>query len=166
MQFIQDLPRAIARSGQILDGVTIDGVVLERLLSNTDERGELIELLTTRDGEIDPIVHVYQVIAAPGSLRGWVYHKWQHDRLLFTLGDLEVQLFDTRQSSRTFKKHMVLRVGTARRCRLTLPPLVAHCVRNLGDMAAAFVNMPTRTYDPANPDKFRFDGNIDDLIHV
>jgi hypothetical protein len=47
-KFIQDTPRQIARSERILDGVTIDGVVLERLSQNTDDRGALIELLTTR----------------------------------------------------------------------------------------------------------------------
>ena len=95
-QFIQDAPREIGRSDRIFDGVTIEGVVLERLSPNTDDRGALIELMTTRDGPIEPIVHVYQVIAGPGSLRGWVYHKWQSDRLHFTLGDFEIQLFDIR----------------------------------------------------------------------
>jgi dTDP-4-dehydrorhamnose 3,5-epimerase len=164
-KFMQDSPRQIARSERILDGVTIDGVVLERLSPNTDDRGALIELLTTRDGPIEPIVHVYQVIAGPGSLRGWVYHKWQRDRLLYTLGDFEVQLYDVRPDSPTHGEHMVLRLGAARPCRLTIPSLVAHSVRNLGD-TAAFVNMPTRAYDPANPDKFRYDGGVEDLGRI
>jgi dTDP-4-dehydrorhamnose 3,5-epimerase len=165
-KFIQDAPRQIARSEPIVDSASIDGVVLERLSPNTDERGELIELLTTRDGPIEPIVHVYQVIAAPGSLRGWVYHKRQHDRLLFTLGDFEVQLFDIRPDSPTFAKHMVLRLGAAHRRRLTIPPLVAHSVRNAGDTAAAFVNAPTRAYDPADPDKFRYHGSVEGLGRI
>lgn len=159
--FIQDPPREIARSEPILDSVTIEGVRLERVVANADERGELIELLTTRDGRIEPMVHVYQVIAAPGSLRGWVYHRWQHDRLLFTMGDFEVRLFDVRPDSPTFGTHMVLNLGAAQRRRLTIPPLVAHRVHNKGDSAAAFVNIPTRIYDPANPDKFRLDRDID-----
>jgi dTDP-4-dehydrorhamnose 3,5-epimerase len=164
--FIQDMPREIARSERILDEVTIDGVILDRLRPNTDERGSLIELLTTRDGPIEPIVHVYQVIAAPGSLRGWVYHKWQHDRLHFTLGDLEIQLVDIRRDSPTCGNRMALHVGAARQCRLTIPPLVAHSLRNLGDSAATFLNMPTHPYDPTNPDKFRYGGNIAGLGQI
>jgi dTDP-4-dehydrorhamnose 3,5-epimerase len=160
-EFIQDTPQKIARSERVLDDVRIDGVTLERLSPNLDDRGALIELLTTRDGPIEPIVHVYQVIAAAGSLRGWVYHKWQQDRLHFTLGDFELQLWDVRPDSLTHGQHMVLRLGAARPCRLTIPPLVAHSVRNLGDTAAGFVNMPTRAYDPANPDKFRYDGVVE-----
>src|SRR5690242_15996021 len=80
-KFIQDAPCEIGRAERIVDLAFIDGVVLERLAPNTDDRGALVELLTTRDGAIEPIVHVYQVIAGPRSLRSWVYHKWQHDRL-------------------------------------------------------------------------------------
>ena len=143
--FRQDPPREIARSEPIVDSVTIDGVVLERVSANADDRGELIELLTTRDGPIEPIVHVYQVIAAPGSLRGWVYHKWQHDRLLFTMGDFEVRLFDVRPDSPTFGTQMVLHLGDAHRRRLTIPPLVAHRVHNRGDTAAAIVKEDYRS---------------------
>lgn len=162
-QFVQDSPRTIAKSERILDSVTIDGVLLERLAKNEDDRGALIELLTTRDGPIEPIVHVYQVIAGAGSFRGWVYHNRQHDRLHFTLGDFEVQLYDLRRDSPTYRNHMVLRLGAVRPQQLTIPPFVAHSVRNLGDTATAFINMPTRAYDPADPDKFRFEGSLEDL---
>ena len=161
--FTQDKPRPIAHATRIAEGTTIDGVVLVRLGPNTDSRGELIELLTTRDASIEPIVHVYQVIAAAGSLRKWVYHKWQHDRLLFTLGDFEVRLLDIRPDSATRGELMVLQLGADMQCRLTIPPFVAHSVRNRGDIAAAFVNMPTRIYDPANPDKFRYEGSVKGL---
>jgi hypothetical protein len=68
-QFIQDAPREIGRSDRIFDGVTIGGVVLERLSPNTDDRGALIELMTTRDGPIEPIVHVYQpAVCAAGCI--------------------------------------------------------------------------------------------------
>jgi dTDP-4-dehydrorhamnose 3,5-epimerase len=162
-QFIQDAPREIGRSDRIVDGMNIDGVILERLSPNTDDRGALIELLTTRDGPIEPIVHVYQVIAGPGSRRGWVYHKWQSDRLHFTLGDFEISLVDIRPDSPTHGQRLVLHLGAARPCRLTIPPLVAHSVRNRADTAAAFVNMPTRPYYPSNPDKFRYAGGLEHL---
>lgn len=160
LDFFQDKPRAIARSELITDGVTIAGVVLERLLPNSDHRGELVELLTTRDGSIEPIVHVYQVTAAPGSYRGWVYHKWQSDRLHYVLGELEVSLIDVRRDSLTSGNRMVLCLGGALKARLTIPPFVAHSVRNLGNEPASFINMPTRCYDPNNPDKFRFEGDL------
>lgn len=50
--------------------------------------------------------------------------------------------------------------------RLTIPPLVAHSVLNATDMATAFVNMPTRCYDPANPDKFRYNEPVEGSDHI
>ena len=47
----------------------IDGVTANALEMNSDERGVLYELLTTRGGLAEPIVHVYQVVAEPGSIR-------------------------------------------------------------------------------------------------
>jgi hypothetical protein len=44
-------------------------VLLTPLTLNSDDRGGLCELLTVRDGPIELIVHVYQVLAAPGSIR-------------------------------------------------------------------------------------------------
>ena len=55
----------------------IEGVTVSTLISHSDSRGSLCELLTTRDGPIEPIVHVYEVTALAGSIRAWVYHRWQ-----------------------------------------------------------------------------------------
>lgn len=165
LEFVQDKPRAIARSELIADGVTIAGVILEQLRPNSDDRGELTELLTTRDNSIEPIVHVYQVTAVPGSFRGLVYHKWQFDRLHFALGELEVGLIDIRRDSPTSGRRMVMHLGGALKARLTIPPFVAHSVRNRSDVAASFINMPTRCYDPANPDKFRCQGDLSKFLN-
>jgi len=162
LEFVQDAPRPIGRSARVTDGVSIDGVVIERLEPNADGRGRLIELITTRDEPIEPIVHVYQVIAEAGSRRGWVYHKWQHDRLAFTMGRFEIHLVDIRENSPTRGARMVLEAGEANPTRLRIPPYVAHAVINNG-ATACFVNMPTNIYDPNNPDKFRYSGDLDDL---
>jgi dTDP-4-dehydrorhamnose 3,5-epimerase-like enzyme len=59
---------------------------------------------------------------------------------------------------------MVLRVGASRPVRLTIPPYVAHSVLNKGSERAGFINMPTRVYDPSDPDKYRLEGGIEELI--
>ena len=161
-KFVQDTRREITHPERIEGGITIDGVVLERLVPNNDHRGSLIELMTTRDGPIETIVHAYQVICAPGSLRGWAYHKRQYDRFLFTMGDFQLSLLDIRPGSSTHGHRMDLYLGEAFKGRLRIPPLVAHAVRNIGITTAAFINMPTQVYDPANPDKFRYDGPSED----
>ena len=155
--FVSDLskpPVAAALAGTVATDV-IEGVTATPLIGNPDERGSLFELLTTRDGPIEPIVHVYQVVAAPGSIRAWVYHRHQHDRLAFTMGCFEVALYDLRPGSRTESRLNVFAVGAEQPCLLRIPPFVIHGVRNAGAEWGYFANLPTNVYDRKVPDKAR-----------
>jgi dTDP-4-dehydrorhamnose 3,5-epimerase len=154
-EFIQDKPLKIASSKILNNQSDIDGVKIEQLNPNCDKRGCLIELLTTREELEEPIVHVYKVEADAGSKRGWVYHKWQKDRLVFTESCFNIYLKDVRKDSQTFGKEMTIQAGIENKIRLTIPPFVAHRVDNIG-INGSFINMPTNFYDPKNPDKFRF----------
>ncbi len=134
----------------------IEGVELHRLVTYGDGRGDLTVLLSQHylpDAQTPP--HVYLVTAKPGSLRAWVYHKHQSDRLAFTDGALRLVLYDLRPSSPTYKCLNVIDAGADNPLLLTIPPLVIHGVQCRGTTDARFVNMPTRAYDPANPDKYR-----------
>ena len=137
----------------------IHGVVTRALTAHADHRGSLCELLTTRDGPIEPIVHVYQVRAEIGSVRAWVYHRRQTDRLAFTQGRFRVVLYDIRPGSPTRNLLNEFVLGRERSTLLQIPPYVIHGVQNIGSEAAAFVNMPTMTYRPDEPDKCRLDSD-------
>ncbi len=133
----------------------IAGVRLNRLSRNRDSRGDLTVLMS---GRYDPSLvapHVYLVTAAAGSVRAWVYHRFQSDRLAYTMGTFRVVLYDLRDDSPTKGVLNVLDVGAANPVMLTIPPFVVHGVQNRGAEAAQFINMPTRAYDPAAPDKSR-----------
>jgi dTDP-4-dehydrorhamnose 3,5-epimerase len=156
--FVPDRPAPGHGGGVVSDPAPsslIDGVKLTGLIRNEDARGSLHELLTTRDGPIEPVVHVYQVSAAPGSIRAWVYHRHQYDRLACTNGELEVVLYDLRPGSRTLHHLNVLRVGKNYPCLLRIPPYVVHGIRNKGAEWAHFTNMPTNAYHRDKPDKSR-----------
>lgn len=133
----------------------IHGVDLRRLTTNADGRGDLTVLMSDRLGDIYRTPHVYLVTAAARSVRAWVYHKRQSDRLAYTNGRIRVVLYDLRPDSPTYQALNVIDVGADNKILLTIPPFVVHAVQNLGDADAFFINMPTRAYDPANPDKSR-----------
>lgn len=133
----------------------IEGVRLQRLSTRADKRGDLTVLLSALKEPIVSPPHIYLVSAEPGSIRAWVYHKRQSDRLAYTNGEIRVVLYDLRTDSPTYQKLNVLDVGAANKVLLTIPPYVVHGVQNRGASAATFVNMPTNAYDPANPDKSR-----------
>lgn len=133
----------------------IHGVEMRRLEQKADGRGNLVVLMSDRFGETYRTPHVYLVTAAARSVRAWVYHRRQFDRLAYTLGRLRVVLYDLRPESPTHGALNVIDVGADNKIMLTIPPCVVHAVQNLGDEDTYFVNMPTRAYDPANPDKSR-----------
>lgn len=133
----------------------IAGVRLQHLVARRDGRGDLTVLFSTHYGGTLPPPHVYWVTAAPGSVRAWVYHERQADRLAYTNGSIRVVLYDLRPESVTFQHMNIIDVGADNPTLLTIPPLVVHGVQNRGALPATFVNMPTNAYDPANPDKSR-----------
>lgn len=154
--FAPDAARAPARiSADTIQEGLIDGVTVAPLTAHADTRGSLCELLTTRDGSIEPIVHVYEVTALPGSVRAWVYHRRQYDRLAFVSGRFRIALYDIRPGSPTLNMLNVFLLGREQPGLMRIPPLVIHGVQNLGSETASFVNLPTTAYDPAAPDKCR-----------
>ena len=144
----------------------IDGVRLNRLLTREDKRGDLTVLISDLNEVIAPVPHAYLVTAAPGSIRAWVYHKRQSDRLAYTNGSMRVVLYDLRPQSPTYRELNVIDVGGSNRVLLTIPPEVVHGVQNRGLTAATFLNMPTRAYDPAHPDKSRLPYNHPGIPYV
>lgn len=153
--FKPDIPFQLTPARPVSDPDMIDGVTLTPLTSRADGRGALTELMTTRDGVIEPIVHVYLVEAKARSVRAWVYHRFQYDRLAYTHGRFQIVLYDIREKSPTFNKLSSYIIGKERPVLLRIPPFVVHGVKNIGDADASFVNMPTKAYDPKNPDKSR-----------
>ncbi|MBL4807303.1 MAG: dTDP-4-dehydrorhamnose 3,5-epimerase family protein [Rhodobacteraceae bacterium] len=133
----------------------IDGVAMQRLNTFSDTRGDLTVLMSNIYDPTHHSPHVYLVTAAAKSVRAWVYHRHQHDRLAFSQGDFRVVLYDLRKDSPTYGKLNVLDVGENNKLLLTIPPFVAHGVQNRGALSAQFINASTKAYDPGRPDKSR-----------
>jgi dTDP-4-dehydrorhamnose 3,5-epimerase len=148
-------PHAGFHTGAARNEGMIAGVTVTALMPHSDSRGSLCELLTTRDGPIEPIVHVYQVTALGGSIRAWVYHRRQYDRLVFVNGHFRIALYDIRPDSPTLNMLNVFILGREQPGLLRIPPQVIHGVQNLSSETAMFVNLPTAAYDPKAPDKCR-----------
>lgn len=155
--FIQDKPTSkfIEKSAAPHASTLIEGVSMQGLAGGADGRGTLLELLSQRTQLQSPIVHVYQVHAEPGSVRAWVLHKRQTDRLAFTNGMFRIVLYDVRPDSKSYGQLNVFELGSSLKVLLSIPPFVVHGVQNYGSTSASFVNMPTAVYNSHDPDKFR-----------
>jgi dTDP-4-dehydrorhamnose 3,5-epimerase len=134
----------------------IAGVVVDRRTLHEDERGELVEIYNPAWGiHASPMVYAYFVSIRPGKVKGWVLHNRQDDRIFFFRGVVRVALYDSREDSATYKMLNVLVMSERSRGLLIIPRGVYHALKNIGTEDALFMNLPTRAYDHADPDKYR-----------
>lgn len=145
-------------------GVGIEGVDVRPAVTQADELGTVCEIWDERwSFASGPVPFVYTVTIRPGRVKGWIVHELQDDRLFFISGSVRVALFDARTESPTYGMVNVHHLGTNRRAIIRIPAGVFHAMRNLGTDDVVFVNLPTKPYDHANPDKHRLPIDTDSI---
>ena len=150
-------PQLATPEGKVV-GPVIDGVVVRPANTIVDERGEMFEIYDPAWGIMAaPLVYAYHVLIRPGKVKGWVYHELQDDRLTLVSGVVRIVLYDMREGSPTQGVVQEINLSERNRALVIIPRRVVHAVQNIGDCDATFVNLPTRAYDHANPDKYRID---------
>jgi len=115
----------------------IEGLVIRPVKPQVDQRGELVEIYNPAwKFHPEPLVYAYQVTLRPGSIRGWVIHKTQEDRIHICLGVQRWVFYDDRKDSPTHGliNQFVSPKGIALVC---LPRGVYHAVQNIGETGIA-----------------------------
>ena len=142
-----------------------DGCWLKPSNILTDSRGSLFEMGSNRHWGDEPIVHVYGVTLRPSVVKGWALHKEHDDRYFIMSGDMEVVMYDVRPDASTYGRLFRVTLSDKRRACLRIPAFVWHADHNPGTEDVLLVNMPTKAYDHANPDKYRLPLDTDLIPH-
>jgi dTDP-4-dehydrorhamnose 3,5-epimerase len=151
---VKDLP-TVSPAGERL-AKRIEGVVIRRAITQTDERGTLCEILNSAWGvHPAPLVSVYQFTIRPGKVKGWHVHRLHDDRIFISRGEVRVVLYDSREDSPTFGLVNEIFRSALDRDLMVIPIGVYHAHQNCGTEDALFISMPTRAYDHADPDVYR-----------
>lgn len=152
---IRQDPQTVTPSGQKVQPL-IDGLIIRHCPPLEDHRGELIEVFNP-DWAFDdaPLVYAYQVVLRPRSVRAWVVHKHQEDRMFTSAGVMRWAFFDARMDSSTQGQLNVMTISERNRTLIRIPRGVFHGVQNVGTGDAIMFNLPTVPYNHANPDKYR-----------
>ena len=155
--------QTVTPEGQRIEPL-IDGVKIRYAVTQVDERGTICEILSTAwDFHDAPISYVYEMSVAPGKIKGWVVHYEQEDRMFLRHGRVKIVLYDDRPESKTYKMVNVICLSDQNRALITFPRHVYHAIQNIGQNEAVMINMPTRPYNHANPDKYRLPLNNDKI---
>ena len=145
----------ITPSGELISK-RISGLVINRRPAIEDARGELVEVYNPAWGiHAQPMAYAYQASIRPGFVKGWVVHEKQDDRIYPVIGVMRWVFFDNRPESSTYKMLNDVTVSEHNRALIIIPKGVFHAVKNIGTYDAYFINLPTRAYDHADPDKRR-----------
>lgn len=139
----------------------IQGVVVKDLKLMPDERGFLMEILRRDDPLFQQFGQAYITAAYPGVVKAWHYHRVQTDYFCVLSGMAKVVLFDARAGSPTAGEINEFFLGEQKRQLLVIPPFVYHGYKNIGDTLCLLLNLPTETYNYAQPDELRADPHGD-----
>lgn len=145
----------------------IEGVIIKKMKSYSDDRGWLIELFR-KDGFIDykPAMS-YASVTHSNVIRGPHEHKEQTDYFCF-LGKFKLFLWDNRKDSKTYKNMKI--IENADRLTVIVPPGVVHAYKNTGKEDAIVLNFPDRLYAGWNKkekvDEIRYEDNTESLFKI
>lgn len=141
----------------------IEGVMIKKLRVIPDERGKLMEILRRDDEMFVGFGQVYMTTAYPGVVKGWHYHKKQHDNMTVVKGMMKIVLYDSRDNSSTYGEINEFFVGEHNPLLVHIPPYVYHGFKCVSVEEAIVVNTPTEVYNYGEPDEFRIDPHNNDI---
>lgn len=137
----------------------IDGVVLQPLARNADDRGYFEELIRVTDAWFqEGFGQLSHSKMFPGVVKAWHIHPTQIDWWYVASGRLMIALHDRRPGSPTYRTTQELYLGDdLPPALLKIPAGVAHGCRAIGGEPAHLFYVTSRTYDPTEEGRIAHD---------
>ncbi len=133
----------------------IDGVVLEKLVVEADERGRLVPLFRADDEGLGGFGQVHVSTLYPGVVKAWHRHRETTDTITCVSGMVRVGLCDERRGSKTENELNEYYLGEHNPQRLRIPAGVWFGLKGVGTREAIVVVHADRPYDAKDPDEER-----------
>ena len=136
----------------------IDGVVIRKLTTHSDERGFFREIIRSDD---DFFTEGFGQLSISemhtGVIKAWHLHKKQVDWWYVHKGVIKLALYDTRKDSANYKELMEILMGDHHPAQvLRIPPGVAHGCKCISGPASLFY-VTSHEYDPKDELRIPFD---------
>jgi len=132
----------------------IEGVKVKKLKVVPDERGRLMEILRRDDEIFKKFGQVY---------KAWHFHRLQQDNFTCVFGKIRLALYDTRESSPTYKQIDEFEISLDNPLLIQIPANVYHGFKCISDVEAIVINTVTKAYNHKNPDEYRIDAFDNDI---
>ncbi|MBU4349004.1 dTDP-4-dehydrorhamnose 3,5-epimerase family protein [bacterium] len=127
----------------------IEGVIIEKLIKFSDDRGFLVETFRVDNllEDLQPVMS-YVSYTRSGIARGPHEHLKQTDIFCFMgPGSFRIKMWDNREESKTYRCYMQIIGGEDNPIRVIVPPGVVHGYKNISREADGMVlNYPDKLY--------------------
>ncbi len=133
----------------------IDGVWTKSLKVVPDERGRLMEILRADDDGFKRFGQVYMTTNYPGVVKAWHFHEVQDDNVTCVRGMIKLVLYDDREGSPTKGVVNEFFVGEHNPLLVQVPAGVYHGWKGISTEESIVINIPSETYNYAEPDEHR-----------
>lgn len=133
----------------------IEGVKIKKIIRHLDDRGFFSEVLKFGEETFKEVKQTSYTETYPGIIKAFHWHKKQYDIWFPVKGNIQIVLYDLRESSPTKGETQVIYVGESNPLLILIPPCVAHGYKVLGKEKAGLFYHTTEVYNPDNSDEER-----------
>ena len=136
----------------------IEGVVLKKLLTHTDDRGFFREIIRVTDEFFKEGVGQWShSLMFDGVIKAWHYHNIQTDWWYVATGVLRVGLLDLRKDTSSYKETMDFYMGDLQSAQVVrIPQGVAHGCKTIQGPVNLFY-VTSHVYNPEDEIRIPFD---------
>jgi dTDP-4-dehydrorhamnose 3,5-epimerase len=106
----------------------IEGVIIKKIVTHKDSRGFFREIFKTKNNSKNQrFRQISHSLIKKNIIKGWHLHKKQCQWNYLLKGNIKVYLYDTREKSKTFKKHQIIKINSKTNSIIYFfPPGVGH----------------------------------------
>ena len=133
----------------------IEGVVVKKLVTHSDDRGYFREVVRADDGLLRQFGQSAVTKTYAGVIKAFHWHKDQDDLWYVVDGMARIVLYDRRPGSATHGATQVVYAGDDNPVVVLIPNGVAHGYQVLGNKPIMLFYHVTKAYDPKDPDEQR-----------
>ena len=126
----------------------IEGVIVEKLIIFSDERGFLVETfrVDSLPDNLQPVMS-YVSYTKSGIARGPHEHIRQTDVFcFFGPGSFKIKLWDNRKKCKTYGSFMEITGGRDNHILVIIPPGIVHGYKNISEDLGMVINYPDKLY--------------------
>ena len=140
----------------------IDGVIVTKQKRIPDDRGKILHIMKSSEGEFKDFGEVYCSTVFPNVVKGWHLHKKMTLNYIVIKGMIKFVLFDPRVDSPTQGQTQVIYLGDDNSMRVTVPPNVWNGFQGVGLVESYVINFTDIPHDP--DEIIRMDPHTNEII--